>query len=83
MTKKWLVPVLIGTGAVLLIFSSAIEPKSNGEQTLWFKIVGLILIMVGIYNASQVKPEQQADELPEEGLEIDQQEENSIDAEND
>lgn len=85
MVKKWMIPIFIGAGAVLLIFSSVIEPKSNGEHTLWFKIAGLILIMIGIYKASQVKPEQQTDDdnQLEEDFNTSQQEENSINSDND
>ncbi|HLS30203.1 MAG TPA: hypothetical protein VK021_05055 [Flavobacteriaceae bacterium] len=58
MKFKYLTVVLIVVGAILLIFSSGIEPAADGRQTIWFKIVGLILLMAGIYRASRVKPEQ-------------------------
>lgn len=58
MKFKWLTIVLILVGAILLIFSSGIEPAANGPQTIWFKIGGLVLLMAGIYRASRVKPEQ-------------------------
>jgi|GEM_PF-2090871 len=58
MRFKWLTLVLIIVGAVLLIFSSGIEPRADGKQTIGFKIAGIILLMFGIYRASKVKPEQ-------------------------
>lgn len=61
MKYKWLTPTLIGIGAILLIFSSGIEPKADGRQTIAFKIAGLILLMIGIYRASRVKPSEEND----------------------
>ena len=74
MRFKWLTLVLIIVGASLLIFSSGIEPKANGTQTIGFKIVGLIMLMFGVYRASRVKPEKF--EETEEIQEIEEKDEN-------
>lgn len=49
--KKWLTPLLIFSGAVLLIGSGGFHTLTSDTVTIWFKIVGLICIMWGIYRA--------------------------------
>lgn len=52
MRFKWLTPVLIIVGGVLLLFSIGLDKELSKQETVWFKVVGIILLMIGIYRAS-------------------------------
>jgi len=58
------IPLII-LGAVLLIFSSALAKEIQSDEVIWFKITGLILLMVGIYRISRFTPEKTEDEHQE------------------
>ncbi len=75
MRFKWLTLVLIILGASLLIFSSGIEPKASGTQTIGFKISGLILLMIGVYRASR-RVDPKINEKTEALKEIEEKDEN-------
>lgn len=54
MRSKWLIPILIFVGAVLLLLSSTLNHSSVSEKAnVWLKIAGLIILMIGLYKASK------------------------------
>lgn len=53
MKKKWITPILIFGGALVLLFAAGISEKLPPQDTVWFKIIGIILLMMGMYRASK------------------------------
>ncbi len=52
--KKWITPILIVVGAVLLFGASGLDAGKTNSFTVGFKIIGLLAIFLGIYRATKV-----------------------------
>ncbi len=54
MRSKWLTIGLIFVGIILLLFSSYVDDLIlHSRKNMWVKIVGIVLLMIGIYKTSQ------------------------------
>lgn len=54
MKGNWLTLALVVVGAVLVLFSFGADEPLNSPDTVWFKIVGIVLLMIGLYRASRI-----------------------------
>lgn len=52
--KKWVTPVLIIVGAILLFGASSLDSGKTDSFRVGFKIAGLLIIFWGIYRATKV-----------------------------
>lgn len=53
MKYKWLTPVLIFVGGIVLIYAFRIDPNLNSKETVWLKVAGIVILMMGMYRASK------------------------------
>lgn len=76
MNKKWLTPLLLVIGAILLITASALNHTDlSPKKNVWIKISGLIILMFGLYHASKRAQSKKQDQVEQEQIEIEEQDE--------